>query len=131
MTTIKAAGPEDGELLARLNQFVQAPHLERRPDHFRTTDLPELAAWYRNLLERLTTRAWIAHVGSTPVGYVLALVQQAPGTPFTQPRRWLEIDQLAVDPQFRGQGIGRALVGEAVAEARARGLGQVSNDRGN
>lgn len=60
-----------------------------------------------------------------PVGYVLAICQQAPETPFTQPRAWLEIDQLAVDPDFRRQGIGRALVREAVSEAYARGLERV------
>lgn len=125
MTTIRAAGPADAEQLARLNQFVQTLHLQQRPDHFRITQVPELAAWYRGLLGQSTTRAWVACVGDAPVGYVLAIIQHAPETPFTKPRAWLEVDQLAVDPDFRRQGIGRALVREAVAEAKARGLSRI------
>jgi hypothetical protein len=44
MTTIRVAATGDEELLAKLNSFVQELHLQHRPDHFRQTHLPELAA---------------------------------------------------------------------------------------
>jgi hypothetical protein len=103
MTTIRAAGPDDAEQLAKLSQFVQALHLQQRPDHFRATHVPELTAWYRNLLERPTTRAWVAHMDGAPVGERWReRSQQASETPFTQARVWLEIS-LTQPPNMRLQ----------------------------
>jgi GNAT superfamily N-acetyltransferase len=125
MTTIRAAVIGDEELLAKLNSFVQEFHLQCRPDHFKRTQLPELAGWYKALLERPTTRVWIAEEEGRPVGYVLGILQHLSENPFTQARAWLEIDQIAVDSNHRRRGIGRALVLKAIAEARAEGIQRV------
>jgi hypothetical protein len=49
---IRAAVLGDEELLARLNSFVHDLHVQRRPDHFKQSHPPELAGWYRSLLEK-------------------------------------------------------------------------------
>ena len=59
----------------------------------------------------------VAVLEGRPAGLV-AIV--AP-TPLASNRHVLEICLLAVEPARRGQGIGRALVEAAIAEARARG----------
>jgi ribosomal protein S18 acetylase RimI-like enzyme len=123
--TVRRAIVGDEELLATLNDFVQAIHLRDRPDHFRQTQLPALAAWYKDVLQKPSTRAWIADDQGAAVGYVLAVVHHLPETPFTRPKDWLEIDQIAVDPNHRKRGVGRALVTKAIAEARAEGIGKV------
>jgi GNAT superfamily N-acetyltransferase len=125
MATIRAAVIGDEEILARLNSFVQDLHVQRRPDHFKQTHLPELVAWYRSLLERTTARIWIAQEQGRPVGYVLAVFQHVPANPFTQTRDWCEIDQIAVDSNYRRRGIARSLVLKAIAEARAEGIQRV------
>jgi ribosomal protein S18 acetylase RimI-like enzyme len=119
---IRRAAVGDEVLLANLNRFVQQLHLEHRPDHFRTTQSTELAAWYRSRLEQLSTRAWIAERDELPVGYVLAIVHQASENPFVQARRWCEIDQVAVDPGCRRTGIASALIRHAVSEANSEGV---------
>jgi GNAT superfamily N-acetyltransferase len=121
-TRIRLAVVGDDALLARLNRFVQDFHLANRPDHFRPTRPEELATWYRSLLDKPTTRVWIAEEDGLPVGYLLALVHEAPDTPFVRARRWCEIDQLAVDPDRRKRGIGRALLLHAVSTAKAEGI---------
>jgi len=35
-------------------------HLARRPDYFRATRADEAAAWFRDLLDKPTTAAWVA-----------------------------------------------------------------------
>jgi GNAT superfamily N-acetyltransferase len=122
MTTIRTADIGDGKVLAKLNAFVQELHLQHRPDHFKETSVPHLEAWYESLLRKPATRAWIAEVKGEPVGYVLALCRDLPENPFTRARAWLEVDQLAVDPHYRRQGVGRALVSEAIAYAQETGL---------
>jgi len=84
-----------------------------------------LTAWYRSLLERPATRAWIAEDDAAPVGYLLALVHDIPENPFVRARRWCEIDQIAVDPDRRRRGIARALVLAALSAAKAEGISRV------
>src|SRR4029077_8599104 len=116
-TNIRPAAIGDEALLAGLNDFVQELHLGSRPDHFRPTQSAELATWYRALLEKSTTRIWIAEEDGLPVGYVLAIVHEAPENPFVRARRWCEIDQVAVDPRCRRRGIARALILSAASWA--------------
>jgi GNAT superfamily N-acetyltransferase len=124
-TTIRAAIVGDEGLVAELNRIVQDLHLVRRPDHFKPTQMSELTAWYRSLLDKSTARIWIAEEQGRPVGYVLAILQQLPPTPFTKARRVCEIDQIVVDPEYRRRGIGRALVLKAISEATTEGIQQI------
>ena len=123
--TVRRAIVGDEELLSKLNEFVQAIHLRHRPDHFKETHLQELVAWYKTILQKPTTRAWIAEEQGTAVGYLLAVIHHLPESPFTRPKDWLEIDQIAVDSHHRKHGVGRALVTRAIAEARIEGIQKV------
>lgn len=126
MTTIRPAGLGDEETLARLSTFAQQLHLERRPDLFVETQTSELVAWYRSVLEKETTRAWIAEVDGLAVGYVLAFVRRATRNPFVRERTWFEIDQVAVDTAHRRGGIARDLLEQALKTAKADGAGEVA-----
>ena len=124
-TRIRLAVVGDESVVADLNRFVQDVHLAHRPDHFRPTRSEESARWYRSLLEKPATRLWIAEEDGLPVGYLLALVNEVAENPFVQARRWCEIDQLAVHPDRRRRGIGRALLLNAVSTAKAEGIDRV------
>lgn len=125
MITIKDAGMGDAAVLARLNAIVQDLHIQRRPDHFKPTIFSDLEACYRALLEKPTTRAWVAESEGRPVGYVLAVRRDQPETAFSKARSFLEVDQLAVAPNYRRQGIARSLVSRAIAYAAEAGLTSV------
>ena len=122
---IRTADIGDAKVLATLNAFVQDVHVQHRPDQFKETSDSELEAWYTSLLEKPTTRAWIAEAEGRPVGYVLALTRDTPENLFTKARIWLEVDQLAVDPNCRRQGVGRSLVFHAIAYAKKEGIGRI------
>jgi ribosomal protein S18 acetylase RimI-like enzyme len=124
-TNIRSAVVGDETVLADLNRFAQGLHVDRRPDLFRATTVQETAAWYRCRLEESTTRAWIAEEAGTPTGYLLAMIHDRQAGPFTVARRYYEIDQIAVDPKRRGQGIARALMLQAIAHARFDGIGDI------
>jgi GNAT superfamily N-acetyltransferase len=124
-TNIRPAAFGDEAVLAALNDFVQELHLERRPDHFRPTQSAELATWFRSLLEKSTTRIWIAEDDGVPVGYLLAILHEAQENPFVHARHWCEIDQIAVDPSRRRRGIARALLLSAVSWAQSEGIVQI------
>jgi GNAT superfamily N-acetyltransferase len=122
---IRSAAVGDEMLLGSLNRFVQDIHLAERPETFKLTMPDELARWYRSMLERPTTRTWIAEFDGTTVGYLLAVEYEVAEGPFAQARHWWEIDQLAVDPNHRKSGIAGALVSTAIATARAEGVLQI------
>jgi ribosomal protein S18 acetylase RimI-like enzyme len=120
--TVRAAVVGDEHALAALNRFVHEMHEARRPDYFKPTRVEEAAAWFRGRLEDPTAAAWIAEEDGLPVGYVLTFFHDRGENPFHRPRRWCEIEQIAVHPEWRRRGIGRALMAAALAEAGTRGL---------
>ena len=123
--TVRRAVGRDAPALAALNRVVHDMHLARRPDYFKPTRADDVTAWFRERLDEPTTAAWIAEADGRPVGYVLTFFHERGENPFHRGRRWCEIDQIAVDPEWRRRGIGRALMAAALAEADTRGLGYV------
>jgi GNAT superfamily N-acetyltransferase len=122
LITIRPAGPGDEGVLASLNTVVQDLHCAERPDYFRPTHVGQMLHWYRERLEEPTSRGWIAEDHGQPVGYLLTVLHHVPEGTFKRAQRWLELDQIAVDPARRRHGIARALVGCAVDLARHEGV---------
>lgn len=56
------------------------------------------------------------------LGFVVLMICDLPASSVCLARRFVEIDKLAVRPQARGGGIGRALLDEAFAWADSRGV---------
>ncbi len=123
MICLAASGDE--EVLAGLNASVQAFHVANHPQQFRPADLGEVAAWFRGLLGKPTVRIWIAQLDGMPVGYASAFWQERPQTPFGFARRWIEIDQIGVRPEFQRAGVGRQLVAQVFQAADADGIRDV------
>jgi ribosomal protein S18 acetylase RimI-like enzyme len=123
--TVRRAVSRDAHALAALNRFVHDMHLARRPDYFKPWRADEVTAWFRERLDAPTTAAWIAEADGGPVGYVLTFFHDRGENAFQRPRRWCEIDQIAVDPAWRRRGVGRSLMRAALDEARARAMPEV------
>jgi GNAT superfamily N-acetyltransferase len=122
---IRRTAAADAELLAKLNGFVHDVHVAERPDQFRPTEPAELARWFRERLGQPTTLAWIAEESGRPVAFALAMHHRRAATPFAPARHWFEIDQVAVDPEYRRRGIGRQLLEIAIAAARDLGVREI------
>jgi hypothetical protein len=78
--SIRAARPQDTELLATLNAEVQALHIAHKPQFFRPVQFAEIAAWFRTQLTEPSVRIWIAELNGTPAGYVLVIARERPAT---------------------------------------------------
>ena len=123
---VRTATGADAAAIARLNALVQELHHRELPQLFKAPDpeafLPMVGAW----LEKGERTGFIATVESgDDVGYVLLAVRQRPETSLTRPATVAELDQIAVDPRHRRQGVGSALVQEVVNHARDLGVDAV------
>ncbi len=121
-TVVRKASAADAEAIAKLNRFVHDAHLSAQPDVFHATDLAELTAWFRDLLEKLDSHAWLAEIDGQPQGYVTAMLVDRPRNALCTARRWFEVDNIAVNPACRRRGVGRALINAVFAEAASVGV---------
>ncbi len=119
---IRAGSPEDAEALVGLLAEVNTLHAVLLPGVFR--DAPgdgRLAAFLREWITRQGSVLLVAEGRDGPVGLALAVLGEAPSLPIFAPRRWVEVELLAVAEHARGHGVGRALMAAAEEWAAAQG----------
>jgi GNAT superfamily N-acetyltransferase len=119
---VRPAAAADVDRLVELNVAAHECHVPHAPEVFKTASTRDVAQWFRRLLRKPNAHIWIAEQDSVPIAYVLVFFHQRADSPFSVARRWCEIDQIAVEPRARNQGIGRMLVETVMAEARVRGI---------
>jgi ribosomal protein S18 acetylase RimI-like enzyme len=127
MTLPRRATPADAPTLARLNAHVQGWHAATYPEVFHPHPDPNgLIAYFA---ERLSDPASTAFLSGDPaLGYALCALQVREASVFSPPIRRLMIDHIAVAPEARRQGHGRALLLAARALAREEAVDEVLLD---
>jgi ribosomal protein S18 acetylase RimI-like enzyme len=124
---LRRASPADAALVARLNAHVQGWHAAQYPEAFFPS--PDPAALAAHFAERLADPGVTCLLAGDPAaGYALCTLQDRPASIFSPPVRRLLVDHIAVAPQTRRQGIGRALLAAARALARDLGADEVLLD---
>ncbi|MBN1605768.1 MAG: GNAT family N-acetyltransferase [Polyangiaceae bacterium] len=119
---MRPAVVDDVDRLVGLNMAAHECHVSHHPEVFKSASRRDVSQWFHRLLHKSDARIWIAEQDSVPMAYVLAFLHERAENPFSVARRWCEIDQIAVEPRGRNQGVGRMLVQTVAAEARLRGI---------
>lgn len=109
---IRRATPGDAATIARLNQSIQRWHADHYPDAFYPT--PDPAALANHFAERLADPLCTVFLSGDPAcGYALCTVQSREASLFSPAVRRLMVDHIAVSPEARRRGHGRALLAAA------------------
>ena len=122
MITVRVAVMEDADAIASLTAEVQELHNEALPDVFKT---PSDRLFPREKLETLLRDAnstvAVAESNDDVIGHVYGVIMQRAENDFKVADKYMYVQQIGVRKDFRGQGVGRALIafieGRAVASA--------------
>ncbi len=115
--TPRRASLSDAATLARLNAHVQGWHATHYPEaFFPAPDPSALTAWFADRLADPACTAFLA--GDPATGYALCQLQLREGSIFSPGYRRLMVEHIAVAPEARRQGQGRALLSAARQLAR-------------
>jgi ribosomal protein S18 acetylase RimI-like enzyme len=125
---VRPATRVDVELVSQLNQHVQQIHVAAEPSDFRPIVPKQAESFFRDLLSSLSNVILIADQADKTLGYVWAQDLQRAASPLTQPVRSLYIHHIAVDPEGRRMGVGRALILGVEEEAAKRQIESVALD---
>ena len=115
------ATPSHLEDILRLNMGVQQMHVEHEPDYFRPFERNAVREFFSPFFEDRAVTILLAMADGRTVGYAVVRIYEKPGHAFALARKYAELDQITVDPAYRGRGFGRALVERAIAVARDNG----------
>ena len=119
---LELARESDWEAVRRLSVQIHDLHVSWRPDIYYHSEEPyPHDAFLEDIRKRMV---YVAKVGGTVVGYVI-LCELHKGGPGTVECKALRLESICVDEAARGQGIGRAMLTDVRALARAFGCREV------
>ena len=113
---LELARESDFEAIRRLSVQIHDLHAAWRPDIYFHSDEPYARdAFLEDVKNRMV---YTAKLGDTVVGYVVLSVSEKSG-PGVVSKKVMRLDSICVDEDFRGHGIGKAMVADVRALARA------------
>ena len=115
---LQLARPEDREAVNLLAGKVHAMHVAWRPDIYEVTE--ELYSEARFLDAIRQRQLYVAKIDAVVVGYLLMKIRNY-DWPGVVRRRVMILDELCVHESCRNQGIGRQMMADARALAKAFG----------
>lgn len=118
----------DAALLATLNESVQRLHHEMHPEIFKAFDKAAITAALTEHINRPSWRAYIAFDGGAPVAYILFFAKGQPENAFKYATRSLYIDQIGVQREYKGKGIGKMLLSHVELWARENSITVIELD---
>lgn len=123
---IRRATVEDAEAVTTLHGYLHRMHTNAHPDLFTTFDPARTRPRFERLLAEDDALIWIAESEGEPVGFIFATLKHQEASDTVREDRALHVHELAVAPQARRNGVGRALMQAAEDYARSLQLTSVS-----
>src|SRR5215211_4849094 len=123
---IRPATIDDYARLDIIYSEIEQLHRAALPQIFRAPDGRALSRAYFEAMLADEQAAWLVAAGQDELlGFVTVRVVQAPERPTLLPRRYAEVNNLAVHGPYRRLGIGQALLRRAERWAAERRLSEI------
>lgn len=123
---IRKATIKDFDGMNRVFQQVDDLHSEAVPHIFKTTTKPSRSDEYlTSIIDNDMMSLLVAEVDGKIVGVAKADILESPDIPLFVNRRWMDINTIVVDDQYRGKGVGKRLLDTLYAWARSEDVHEV------
>ncbi|NJO43851.1 MAG: GNAT family N-acetyltransferase [Cyanobacteria bacterium CRU_2_1] len=119
--TIDAATAEDYDALCQLFDEVDALHRQRLPHLFQKIEPVREQDYFLDLVADENVGLFVARAGKAPIGFVNAVLQEAPALPLFIPRRYAIVNDITVVARYRTSGVGRMLMDRVHQWAQDKG----------
>lgn len=116
--SIEIIKTEDTALLAKLNHDVQELHNHIEPEIFKPYSSESMKRLFDEILQDENASAYLAYYNDVVAGYILLTRKDHKENSFKESYSVVNIDQICVDGDFKGKGIGKELVDFAKDYAR-------------
>jgi len=123
--SIRQAVKKDIESLIPVFEEADRYHQIALPNIFRPQTPQQTRQFIASIMEKDENVIFLAETEEKPVGMVYIYPRQTLEIPILVPRKWLVIDSLAVLPEARRRGVGRALMEQAHHWAVEKGIFEV------
>jgi ribosomal protein S18 acetylase RimI-like enzyme len=124
--SIRKATAEDYNPLCELFDEVDALHRGNLPHLFQEPNGPVREQdYYGGLIADENVGLFIAGIGEKLVGFVHAILRDAPAIPVFVPRRYAIVESIGVKSGFQNHGLGRMLMNTAHEWAMTKGATSV------
>jgi ribosomal protein S18 acetylase RimI-like enzyme len=119
----------DAALLSRLNMHVQQLHADAYPALFKPPTADFAVSFFEMFLENPMVQIFIAEEAEgKAAGYVVCQLIHREENAFTFERDYVHVDQISVEPEQQGKGVGSALMARVDALAKEAGVTQITLD---
>ena len=126
---IRKASALDALVLSRMNLHVQQMHAEAYPDLFKMPQSDDFAVpFFTSMMHDPEVHIFIAEESELPMGYIVLRIVKREEHAFMRSRRQVYIDQIGVQPEHQGKGVGTALMAHAEKLAQEEGMDFVALD---
>ena len=116
---------QEAELIARLNEPVQDLHYQLHPEYFKPFSFFDIREFLTKRFAEGNYYCLIASVGRSDVGYALFYINNYPENAFKKAYKGIHIDQICVLPEYKGRGIGKAIMDEIDSFAKKENAYQI------
>lgn len=122
---VRFAREADLQRVNELRKVVNDVHVEGLPDIFKPGFNEELRDYIYDIWAADNKDIIVAQRDGVICGFACVQYVYKPETPFMSARDFLDVDEFAVDPAYRRQGVATELIAFVREEAKRRGFARV------
>ena len=125
---VRFAEEKDLNIINELRKQVNDIHVEGRPDVFKAGFGPEIRDFAKVIINGENSDIIVVERNGVICGMVCVDYVNKPETPYSKARSFYHVQEIAVDVNYRRQGVAKELLEFMIADAKKRKLGKIELD---
>lgn len=125
---VRFAEEKDLDIINELRKQVNDIHVEGRPDVFKAGFGTEIRDFAKVIMNGENSDIIVAERNGVICGMVCVDYVNKPETPYSKARSFYHVQEIAVDVNYRRQGVAKELLEFMIADAKKRKLGKIELD---